>query len=92
MGDGFAAEFSNGKKNVWSERIEFLKPESEHSSDSAFEYYALAGGRVTNFTPARPHFNEGRARYHDVPVKRGETAGFSASSSIPTSARAAANA
>jgi len=56
MGDGFAAEFSNGKKNVWSERIEFLKPESEHSSDSAFEYYALAGGRVTNFTLATASF------------------------------------
>ena len=52
MGDGFAAEFSNGKKNVWSERIEFLK----HSSDSAFEDYALAGGRVTNFTLATASF------------------------------------
>jgi pyruvate-ferredoxin/flavodoxin oxidoreductase len=50
MGDGFAAEFSNGKKNVWGERIEFLEPESEHSSASACEGYALAGGRVTNFT------------------------------------------
>ena len=50
MGDGFAAEFSNGKKNVWGEPLEFLEPESEHSSASACEGFALAGGRVTNFT------------------------------------------
>ena len=50
MGDGFAAEWSNGKKNVWGETIQFLEPESEHSSASACEGYALAGGRVTNFT------------------------------------------
>jgi pyruvate-ferredoxin/flavodoxin oxidoreductase len=50
MGDGFAVEFSNGKKNLWGERLEFLEPESEHSSASACEGYALAGGRVSNFT------------------------------------------
>jgi len=50
MGDGFAAEFSNGKRNLWDEPIQFLEPESEHSSASACEGYALAGGRVTNFT------------------------------------------
>ncbi|HKW96484.1 MAG TPA: 2-oxoacid:acceptor oxidoreductase family protein [Bryobacteraceae bacterium] len=50
MGDGFAAEFANGKKNVWGEPIQFLEPESEHSSATACEGYALAGGRVTNFT------------------------------------------
>src|ERR1051325_4243260 len=50
MGDGFAAEYANGKKNVWGERIEFLEPESEHSSATACEGFALAGGRVTNFT------------------------------------------
>ncbi len=50
MGDGFAVEFANGKKNVWGERLEFLEPESEHSSASACEGYALAGGRVSNFT------------------------------------------
>ena len=50
MGDGFAAEFSNHKKNVWGEPLEFLEPESEHSSASACEGFALAGGRVTNFT------------------------------------------
>ena len=50
MGDGFAAEFANGKRNVWDEPIQFLEPESEHSSASACEGFALAGGRVTNFT------------------------------------------
>jgi pyruvate-ferredoxin/flavodoxin oxidoreductase len=50
MGDGFAAEFANGKKNIWGDRIEFLELESEHSSATACEGFALAGGRVTNFT------------------------------------------
>src|SRR5579859_4643817 len=50
MGDGYALEFSNGKKNVWDQPIQFLEPESEHSSASACEGFALAGGRVTNFT------------------------------------------
>ncbi|HYX67867.1 MAG TPA: transketolase C-terminal domain-containing protein, partial [Terriglobales bacterium] len=50
MGDGFATEFANGKKNLWGETIRFLEPESEHSSASACEGFALAGGRVSNFT------------------------------------------
>jgi pyruvate-ferredoxin/flavodoxin oxidoreductase len=50
MGDGFAAEVSNGKQNLWGETLQFLEPESEHSSASACEGFALAGGRVTNFT------------------------------------------
>src|SRR5712692_1346793 len=50
MGDGFAAEFANGKRNLWGDRIQFLETESEHSSASACEGFALAGGRVTNFT------------------------------------------
>src|SRR5437762_4168591 len=50
MGDGFAAEFSDGKKNVWGEPLEFLEPESEHSAAAACEGFQLAGGRVTNFT------------------------------------------
>ena len=50
MGDGFAAECANGKLNLWGEMLQFLEPESEHSSASACEGYALAGGRVTNFT------------------------------------------
>ncbi len=50
MGDGFGVEFANGKKNVWGEPLEFFEPESEHSSASVCEGFALAGGRVTNFT------------------------------------------
>jgi len=50
MGDGFAAEYANGKRNLWDEPLQFLEPESEHSSASACEGFALAGGRVTNFT------------------------------------------
>ena len=50
MGDGFAAEYANGKRNLWGEEIAFLEPESEHSSATACEGYALAGGRVSNFT------------------------------------------
>lgn len=50
MGDGFAIEYANGKHNLWGEPLQFLEPESEHSSASACEGFALAGGRVTNFT------------------------------------------
>ncbi len=50
MGDGYGVEYSNGKKNLWGETLEFFEPESEHSSASVCEGYALAGGRVTNFT------------------------------------------
>lgn len=50
MGSGFQEQVANGKKNLWGESLVFLEPESEHSSASACEGYALAGGRVTNFT------------------------------------------
>lgn len=50
MGEGYADEVSNGRKNIWGETLVFLEPESEHSSASACEGYAAAGGRVTNFT------------------------------------------
>jgi pyruvate-ferredoxin/flavodoxin oxidoreductase len=50
MGVGYAAEVANGKKNLWGETLMFLEPESEHSSASAAEGFAAAGGRVTNFT------------------------------------------
>ncbi|MBI2956774.1 MAG: pyruvate ferredoxin oxidoreductase, partial [Acidobacteria bacterium] len=50
MGDGFQAQVAKGKHNLWGERLFFLEPESEHSSASACEGFALAGGRVTNFT------------------------------------------
>ncbi|MGD0765770.1 MAG: 2-oxoacid:acceptor oxidoreductase family protein [Dehalococcoidia bacterium] len=50
MGEGYADEVSNGAKNLWGETLVLLEPESEHSSASACEGYAVAGGRVVNFT------------------------------------------
>ena len=50
MGDGFGIEYANGKRNLWDEPLQFFEPESEHSSASVCEGFALAGGRVTNFT------------------------------------------
>ncbi len=50
MGVGYQQAHSNGFKNVWGETIGWLELESEHSSATACEGYALAGGRVTNFT------------------------------------------
>lgn len=50
MGSGFQLAAANGQQNLWGEPLFFLEPESEHSSASACEGFALAGGRVTNFT------------------------------------------
>ena len=50
MGTGFQTEVSNGKQNLWGDTITFVQPESEHSAASTCEGFALAGGRVTNFT------------------------------------------
>ncbi|PWB46203.1 MAG: pyruvate ferredoxin oxidoreductase [Candidatus Methylomirabilota bacterium] len=50
MGTGYQAEVANGGRNLWGEPLFFLEPESEHSSASACEGFALAGGRVSNFT------------------------------------------
>jgi pyruvate-ferredoxin/flavodoxin oxidoreductase len=50
MGSGYQLAVANGEKNLWGTNLFFLEPESEHSSASACEGYALAGGRVTNFT------------------------------------------
>ncbi len=50
MGVGFQAAVADGQRNVWDEELAFVEPESEHSSASACEGFALAGGRVTNFT------------------------------------------
>jgi pyruvate-ferredoxin/flavodoxin oxidoreductase len=41
---------ANGIPNLWGTQLKFIEPESEHSSASAAEGFALAGGRVTNFT------------------------------------------
>ncbi len=50
MGVQFAQAAANGMKNLWGDPLYFLESESEHSSASAAEGFALAGGRVTNFT------------------------------------------
>jgi pyruvate-ferredoxin/flavodoxin oxidoreductase len=50
MGSGFNAAVQNGKTNLWGDPLIFMEPESEHSSASFCEGFALAGGRVTNFT------------------------------------------
>src|SRR5215510_4038736 len=50
MGGGYQAEVANGKHNVWGEELAFIEPESEHSAATTCEGFAVAGGRVTNFT------------------------------------------
>ncbi len=41
---------AEGRTNLWGTALRFVEPESEHSSASAAAGFALAGGRVTNFT------------------------------------------
>ena len=50
MGTYYANAVSNGHKNLWGDRLDFIEPESEHSAAASCEGFALAGGRVTNFT------------------------------------------
>src|SRR6266576_3692729 len=50
MGGGYQVEVANGKKNLWGEELAFIEPESEHSAATTCEGFAVAGGRVTNFT------------------------------------------
>ena len=50
MGGGFNAAVMNGYKNLWGTPIQFFEPESEHSAATVCEGFAVAGGRVTNFT------------------------------------------
>ncbi|MEE9256419.1 MAG: 2-oxoacid:acceptor oxidoreductase family protein [bacterium] len=50
MGQGYQSEVANGKENLWGEKLYFLELESEHSSASTCEGFAVAGGRVSNFT------------------------------------------
>lgn len=50
MGVGFQQSVADGMRNVWGEPLVFFEPESEHSAASVCEGFALAGGRVTNFT------------------------------------------
>jgi pyruvate-ferredoxin/flavodoxin oxidoreductase len=50
MGGGFNAAVTNGLTNLWGDPLLFFEPESEHSAASVCEGFAVAGGRVTNFT------------------------------------------
>jgi pyruvate-ferredoxin/flavodoxin oxidoreductase len=50
MGTAYQTEVANGRKNLWGDTLSFIQPESEHSAASTCEGFALAGGRVTNFT------------------------------------------
>jgi pyruvate-ferredoxin/flavodoxin oxidoreductase len=50
MGGGFNGAVMNGAKNLWGDPLMFFEPESEHSAASVCEGFAVAGGRVTNFT------------------------------------------
>lgn len=50
MGGGYQLAVANGQKNLWDEPLAFLELESEHSSASTCEGFAVAGGRVANFT------------------------------------------
>jgi pyruvate-ferredoxin/flavodoxin oxidoreductase len=46
----YQAAVADGRRDLWGTPLSFIEPESEHSSASAAEGFALAGGRVTNFT------------------------------------------
>jgi len=46
----YQAAVADGRTDLWGTPLRFLEPESEHSSATAAEGFALAGGRVTNFT------------------------------------------
>lgn len=50
MGGGFNAAVMNGATNLWGDKLMFFEPESEHSAATVCEGFAVAGGRVTNFT------------------------------------------
>ena len=50
MGGGFNAAVMNGDTNLWGDQLLFFEPESEHSAATFCEGFAVAGGRVTNFT------------------------------------------
>ena len=50
IGEGYAKLVADGFRNLWGEKLAFLELESEHSSASTCEGFALAGGRVANFT------------------------------------------
>jgi pyruvate-ferredoxin/flavodoxin oxidoreductase len=50
MGGGFNAAVGAGQTNLWGDPLMFFEPESEHAAATVCEGFAVAGGRVTNFT------------------------------------------
>ncbi len=50
LGEKYSAVVANGARNLWGDSLIFIEPESEHSSASTSEGFAVSGGRVTNFT------------------------------------------
>jgi pyruvate-ferredoxin/flavodoxin oxidoreductase len=50
MATAFQVAVADGRTNLWGTPLTFLELESEHSSATAAEGFALAGGRVVNFT------------------------------------------
>src|SRR4051794_32529610 len=50
MGGGYNTAVMNGQTNLWGDPLVFFEPESEHSAATVCEGFAVAGGRVTNFT------------------------------------------
>src|SRR5688572_17615356 len=50
MGSGFQEKVANGAQNLWGTPLGFVELESEHSAAAACEGFAMAGGRVANFT------------------------------------------
>lgn len=50
MGGSYGAATANGATNLWGDPLMFLEPESEHSAATACEGFAVAGGRISNFT------------------------------------------
>ncbi|MGI9428099.1 MAG: 2-oxoacid:acceptor oxidoreductase family protein [Bythopirellula sp.] len=50
MGGGFNQAVMNGETNLWGDPLLFFEPESEHSAATFCEGFAVAGGRITNFT------------------------------------------
>src|SRR5688500_8776415 len=50
MATAYQAAVADGARDLWGTPLRCVELESEHSSASACEGFALAGGRVTNFT------------------------------------------
>jgi len=50
MAAAFQSAVADGRTNLFGTPLSFLELESEHSSATAAEGFALAGGRVVNFT------------------------------------------